>query len=132
MPRVVRLALQLYIGAALLTPVAGLFDPVPAGGAAGPGPAALLALLLPVLALKVLLLYKACGRRGWARIGLAVFTWLGIAAYMPGLVHSLRTAPPVGIVDLLLVLAEAIAVLLLFTRDANRWYRVGATATAGR
>jgi hypothetical protein len=61
-----------------------------------------------------------------------VFTWLGIAAYMPGLVHALRTAPPVGVVDLLLVLAEAAAVLLLFTPQSNRWYRLVAPAVAGR
>ncbi len=124
-----RRALGLYLGAALLTPVAGLFDPVPAGSG-GPGTAALLALALPVAALKAFLLLRAWQRRGWARIGLAVFTWLGIAAYMPGLVHAFRVAPAMGAADLVLVLAEAIAIVLLFLPVSNRWYRSVTTTAA--
>jgi len=124
MPAIVRRALALYVGAALATPVAGLFDPVPEGQ--GPGALGLLALILPALALKVFLLYRAAQRRTWARIGLAVFTWLGIAAYTPGLVHSLKAAPPLGAVDLALVLVEVIAIVLLFVPASNRWYRAPA------
>ena len=121
MPRTVEFALKLYVLAAVLTPLAALFEPVPPAGATGA--AGLLAAMVPVLALKAWLVYKAYTRRRWARIALAVFTWLGIAAYVPGLVHALRAAPLIGAIDVLLVAGEAVAVLLLFARDSNRWYR---------
>ena len=121
MSRTVEFGLKLYVLAAILTPLAALFEPVPAGGETGVG--RLLAAMLPVLALKGFLVYKSYTRRGWARIALAVFTWLGIAAYVPGLVHTLRLGAVVGAVDVLLVAMEAVAVVLLFARDSNRWYR---------
>lgn len=126
MPRTVGLGLRLYVLAALLTPLAALFEPVPP--AAVTGVAGLLAAMVPVLALKAFLVYKSYTRRGWARIALAAFTWLGIAAYVPGLVNTLRVEPVVGAVDVLLVATEAVAVLLLFARDSNRWYREAVAA----
>ena len=128
MPRTVGFGLRLYVLAAVLTPLVALFEPVPPGGKTGA--AGLLAVMLPVLALKAFLVYKSFTRRGWARIALAAFTWLGIAAYVPGLVNTLRTEPGVGAVDVLLVAMEAVAVVLLFARDSNRWYRE-AVATGG-
>jgi hypothetical protein len=131
-PRVVRIGLQLYIVVTVLTPIAGAFDSPPSatsGGTADLG--ALLAVLVPVCALKALLLWKAYQRRNWARIALFVFTAFGLAAYAPGLVRALSTTPLVGIVDLALVITEGVALLLLFVPPANRWYRPAAATVPG-
>jgi hypothetical protein len=131
-PRVVRIGLQLYIVVTVLTPIAGAFDSPPTatgGGTADLG--ALLAVLVPVCALKALFLWKAYQRRNWGRIALFAFTAFGLAAYAPGLVRALSTTPLVGIVDLALVITEAVALVLLFVPPANRWYKPAAAAVPG-
>ena len=108
----------------------GFIDPVPPGQSAPLGTGAMVATLVPVFALKLLLIERTWAGRGWARVGLGAFAGLGLAAYAPGLVHALKAAPAIGLADLVLVLAEAAAVGLLFLPVSNRWYRAVRRARA--
>ncbi len=127
MPRVLSAGFRLYVLAMVLTPLAGAFDPSPPGaGAAGTGGASLgmlIAALVPLLIVKALLILTAYRRRNWARIALLILTGLGLGAYSPHLVHAIAEHPLYGILNLLLVIAEAVAIVLIFTPAANRWYK---------
>lgn len=127
MPRALRLGFRLYVLAMVLTLIAGAFDPAPPGtgatGAGGPSVWMLLAAIIPLLIVKALLIVGAYGRRNWARIALLILTGLGLGAYAPQLVHAITEHPLYGILNLLLVIAEAVAIVLLFTPAANRWYK---------
>ena len=83
----------------------------------------LLAVIVAVLALKAFLVLFSWRRRNWARIALLIFTGLGLGAHVPQLLRTLANVPLLGILDLTDVLLEAVAIVLLFTPVANRWYK---------
>ena len=124
MPRALKFGFRLYVLAMALTLIAGALDPSPPGmGAGGPSVWMLLAAIIPLLIAKALLIVGAYGRRNWARIALLILTGLGLGAYAPQLVHVMTEHPLYGILNLLLVIAEGVAIVLLFTPAANRWYK---------
>ena len=127
MPRALKLGFRLYVLAMVLTLIAGAFDPSPPGtttaGTGGPSVWMLLAAIIPLLVVKALLIAGAYGRRNWARIALLILTGLGLGAYAPQLVHVIAEHPLYGILNLLLVIGEGVAIVLLFTPAANRWYK---------
>ena len=126
MPRALKFGFRLYVLAMALTLIAGALDPSPPGagaGAGGPTVWMLLAAIIPLLIAKALLIVGAYGRRNWARIALLILTGLGLGAYAPQLVHVMTEHPLYGILNLLLVIAEGVAIVALFTPAANRWYK---------
>ena len=127
MPRALKFGFRLYVLAMVLTLIAGALDPSPPGasatGAGAPSVGMLLAAIIPLLVAKALLIVGAYGRRNWARIALLILTGLGLGAYAPQLVHVIREHPLYGILNLLLVIGEGVAIVLFFTPAANRWYK---------
>ena len=130
MPRSVRLGFTFYLIATVLTPLAGALDPT-LGAASGSTFGMLLAVIVAVLALKAFLVLFAWRRRNWARIALLIFTGLGLGAHVPQLLRTLNRVPLLGSADLLDVLLEAVAIVLLFTPVANRWYKGPVPAPPG-
>ena len=116
MPGSVRLGFRLYVASMVLTPLVGAFDPAPVD-------LTVFVAVLPVFLLKVFLVVMAWRRRNWGRIALLVYTGLALGTHANGLVRSLGDTPLLGIADLLLVLAEIVAIVLLFTPVAKRWYK---------
>lgn len=136
MPPSVQFGFRLYVLAMVLTPLAGAFDPAPTGEGAGavaaPPLLMLVATVVPLMVAKALLIVAAYRQRNWARIALLILTGLGLGAYAPHLGHSILNHPLFGIANLALVIAEAVAIVLLFTPAASRWYqarKVAATPT---
>ena len=127
MPRVLRLGFRLYMVAMVLTLIAGAFDPSPPGASAegpgGPSVGMLLAAIIPLVIAKALLIAGAYNRRNWARIALLMLTGLGLGAYAPQLARALGEHLLYGVFNLFLVIAEGVAIVLLFTPAANRWYK---------
>jgi len=116
MPGSLRLGFRLYVASMALTPLIGAFDPAPAG-------LPVVAVALAVFALKAFLVWMSFRRRNWARIALLIYTGLALGAHAPGLLRSLAATPLLGVPDLLLVLVEIVAIILVFTPAAGRWYK---------
>lgn len=132
MPTTVRAAIWLYVCAVLLNFfVNGYFGPTN-----GSDPIALvlvakgffLLLALPILAFQGFLLFKISKGRSWARYALLIYVLFILWQAWP----TFRLAMTLGGAWLMLVpqLGQLIAVGLLFTRGANRWF--GAGFAAGR
>jgi hypothetical protein len=111
----------------LLGPVAGYFDPTDTP----PLPPNALPLLitavivfaLPFFGLFALVVYKAYRGRNWARWVLSVVTVCGVVPYVPYVQALFAISPIVATADVILALAELLAVALLFTAPSNAWYR---------
>lgn len=79
-----------------------------------------LLLTFGILAGLILLL---SARRNWARYAFVVLFLVGLIPGLPGLITELRTVPVLGAISGIQVAMQAYACVLLFSAEANGWYR---------
>jgi hypothetical protein len=82
-----------------------------------------LSVTLLTVTLLVWLIYKMDRGRNWARITFLVFFILGTPLSVAPLVKSLSYSPASGVLGLLQVGLQAVALFMLFGRNARSWFR---------
>jgi FtsH-binding integral membrane protein len=75
----------------------------------------------------VWLIYKMDRGRNWARITFLVFFILGVPMSVLPLLRSLSYSPVSGVLGLLQVVLQIVALCILFGRSARPWFRPTAT-----
>ena len=77
-----------------------------------------------VLAFMILFIWLTARRRkNWARWLLLIVFVLGFPLFFPALVKMLRFDPVVGTLNLTQVLAQAVALFVVFSGDARDWFQ---------
>ncbi len=89
--------------------------------AASPG--FVLFVMLSTFAFFIWLIYKMNQGRNWARITFLILFLIGIPFSVLPLIQSLLNTPISGILGLLQVVLETVALFMLFGRDARPWFR---------
>jgi hypothetical protein len=92
----------------------------------------IISFFVPLFGLLAFVAFRAYRGRNWARWVLAATGVVGTSTYIPTLLTTLRVEPFIGVLDLLVTIAEVASLGLLFVRESNQWYRnptqqVGAT-----
>jgi hypothetical protein len=110
MPQTVKVSLVL-----LLVSYAGVLMFFPHGGRTSP-------LFVVWLALWIFILYRTYRGKNWGRWVLAAQTAFAWAVHIPGLATKFEMSIYAGFVDVIFNLGITVAIALLFTPTANRWY----------
>ena len=92
--------------------------------AASPGFA--LFVILFTFGLIVCLVHQTDRGRNWARITLLCLTILGVPMSIRPLLHSLAYSPVSGVLGLAQAALQIVALIMLFSRGARRWFRPAA------
>ena len=66
---------------------------------------------------------KIAARRNWARIVFLILLIIGLPLSIPRYLAELKATPTHGYVSILLAVLQVIAIVLLFTRSSNQWFR---------
>ena len=89
-------------------------------------PGFVLFVMLFTFALLVWLIYKVDRGHNWARITCLVFFILGVPMSILHLLQSLSHSPVSGVLGLLQVVLQAVALVMLFGRNTRPWFRPAA------
>lgn len=73
--------------------------------------------------LLLFLIYKIAAGRNWARIVFLVLFVVGVPMSVIPLVHSLAQTPVSGLIGLVQLVVQVIALVMLFQSPSNAWFR---------
>lgn len=82
-----------------------------------------LIVILPIYAFLAFLVFKIRHKRNWSRILYVTIFVLGLWCVIPLLLAELYPVSFVGIVDTLCVGLQGLAFVLLFSKEANAWFK---------
>jgi hypothetical protein len=83
----------------------------------------LYSILAIAFAVMAFFVYKISQGRNWARITYLVLMLLGMFRTVPSLVSAIDRAPGAGALSAIVVVAQLVAIALLFTGSSNAWFR---------
>ena len=86
--------------------------------------------MLSTLAIIAWLIYKMDRGRNWARITFLIFFILGVPLSVLPLIQSLSYSPISGMLGLLQIVLQTVALFMLFGRNARPWFRPAAPQTS--